>query len=199
MKWVPFHWDNDAQKFFDALKDVLVWEYPLYPPNCQCNYFMYLVVVISTISMVLIQEYNVGIEHPTYYLSQNLNDTEIRYTHVEKLSLVVVQAIQRFHHYILLLKTTVVSYCNPMTYILSFKFLGGKYSKWIIILQEFDLEHIKSKSKKSLVLANIMCNLPSPNFESTSDDYIPDELLFLISSSEPWYGDILIYLETHAF
>ena len=46
-----------------------------------------------------------------------------------------------------LCKTTVLSDCNPMTYILSRQLLGGKYSKWIAILQEFDLEFVKSKSK----------------------------------------------------
>ena len=28
------------------------------------------------------------------------------------------------------------------------------------------------------------------------DDSFPDEYIFLISTSDPWYGDILIYLQT---
>ena len=83
--------------------------------------------------MVLVQE-EYGIEHLIYYLSHNLNDTEFKYSYVEKLALAAVQTIQRFRHYILLRKTTIVSDCNPMTYILSHQFLGGKYSKWIVIL-----------------------------------------------------------------
>ena len=93
----------------------------------------------------------------------------------------------------------IISYCNPMTYILSRQLLGGNYSSCIIILQEFDLEFIKSKSKKSLVFAGLMCDLPSPIFESTSEYYIPDESLFMISSFDPWYGGFLIYLQTHNF
>ena len=80
-----------------------------------------------------------------YYLSQNLIPIEIKYSHVEKLALAVVQAVQRFRHYILLRKTTVISNCNPMMYILTKKSLGGEYSKSIVILQEFDLEFEKSK------------------------------------------------------
>jgi len=67
--------------------------------------------------MVLVQEDN-GIEYLMYYLSCNLNDTKRKYSHVEKLALVAVQAVQRFRLYILFYKTTILSDYNPMTYIL---------------------------------------------------------------------------------
>ena len=86
-----------------------------------------------------------------------------------------------------------------MTYILSRQFLEGKYSKWIVILQEFDLKFIKSKSKKYLVLAKLLCDLPSDSTATTSEPSIPDESLFLIGSYDPWYGDFIIYLQTQTF
>jgi hypothetical protein len=105
--------------------------------------------------MVLVQKDDAHDEHVIYYLSQSLMTTETKYLHVEKLALEAVQAVQRFCHYILLRKTTVISDCNPMQHILTCQFIGGKYSKWIMILQEFDLE-----SKKSLVFSELMCDLP---------------------------------------
>jgi hypothetical protein len=84
--------------------------------------------------MVLIQEDDAHDEHVIYYLIQSLTSTEIKYQHVEKLALVVVQAVQCFRHYILSRKTTVISLCNPMQHILTRQLLGGKYSKWIVIL-----------------------------------------------------------------
>ena len=104
--------------------------------------------------MVLIQEDDSHDEHVIYYLSRSLTTTETKYLHVEKMALVAVQAVQRFRHYILSRKTTVISNCNPMQHILTCQLLGGKYSKWIIILQEFDLEFERAKSKKSLCLPN---------------------------------------------
>ena len=88
-----------------------------------------------------------------YYVGRNLHLNKIKYSHVEKLDLAAVQAVQRFRHYILLRKTMVISNCNPMIYILTRQLLGGNYSKRIVILQEFDLEFEKSKAKKSLVFA----------------------------------------------
>jgi hypothetical protein len=49
---------------------------------------------------------------------------EIKYQHVEKLVLAVVQAVQRFQHYILSRKTMVISHCNPMQHILTHQYLG---------------------------------------------------------------------------
>ena len=78
--------------------------------------------------MVLVQVEE-GIEHLIYYLSRNLNDTEVKYSYVEKLALATIQDVQRFRHYILFRKTIVVSNCNPMTYILSRQLLWGKIFK----------------------------------------------------------------------
>ena len=63
---------------------------------------LYVAVSMEMIGMVLVQEDEELQEHVIYYLSQNLIDTEIRYSHVEKLSLATVHAIQRLRHYILL-------------------------------------------------------------------------------------------------
>jgi hypothetical protein len=75
--------------------------------------------------MVLVQEEDSNNEHVVYYLSKNISPTEIKYSHVDKLALVVVQFVQHFRHYILLRKTTIISYCNPMQHILICQVLGG--------------------------------------------------------------------------
>eukprot|EP00253_Pinus_taeda_P025494 PITA_25494 len=124
---------------------------------------------------------------------------EMKYSYVEKLALAAVQAIQIFRHYVLFRKTTILSDCNPMTYVLSRQLLGGKYSKWIVILQEFDLEFKKSKSKKALVFTELLCDLPSSSNDATSEEAIVDENFFLICSIDLWYGDIIIYLQTQTY
>ena len=81
-----------------------------------------------------------------------------------------------------------------MYYILTRQVLEGKYSHWIIILKEFDMKFSKVTSKKSLVFAEIMCDLHYASTESEPNDSFSDEFLFLISTIDPWYGDLLIYL-----
>jgi hypothetical protein len=64
--------------------------------------------------MVLVQEDDLHNEHDIYYLIQSLMTTKDKYLHVGKLSLATIQVVQRFRHYILLHKTTVISDWNPM-------------------------------------------------------------------------------------
>eukprot|EP00253_Pinus_taeda_P030841 PITA_30841 len=192
-------WDEIDEKSFDALKHTLTHAPLLHPPNYNQDYFLYLAASYSTIGMVLVQEDEFSTEHVIYYLSRTLNPSELKYSQVEKLALASVQDVQRFRHYILLRKTKIISDCNPMVYILTKQLLGGKYSKWIVILQEFDLEFEKSKSKKSLVFAELMCAFLCVDTETVAEERIADESLFLISTLDPWYGDIIIYLQTQTF
>eukprot|EP00253_Pinus_taeda_P003989 PITA_03989 len=188
------HPSHLPEESFAHLKTLLVSAPLLRPPNYHRDYTLYLATADTTIGMVLVQDDEDGIEHVNYYLSRNLLDTETRYAYVEKLALATVCAVQRFRHYILLRTTTLISDCNPMTYILLRQLLGGKYSKWIFILQEFDLEFTAAKSKKSLVFTEPLCSLPSATTSSQIEESIPDETLFLISTLDPWYGDIIVYL-----
>ena len=80
---------------------------------------MYIVASATTITMVLVQDNIHSQEHVIYYASKNLIDSETRYSHVEKLALAMVIAVQKFRHYILLRTTTVLADQNPMYYILT--------------------------------------------------------------------------------
>ena len=101
--------------------------------------------------MVLVQEDLNGQEHVIYYLSKSLLDSKTRYSHVENLALATFIDVHNFLHCILLRSTIFLTNKNPMYYILTRQVLGGNYSHWIFILQEFDLEFTKATSKKSLV------------------------------------------------
>jgi hypothetical protein len=148
------------------------------------DYILYLAAYTSTIAMVLVQEDPNGDEHVIYYLSKSLSDPELRYSHVENLALATI---------------IVITDSNPMYHILIHQVLGGKYSKWIIILQEFDLEFAKSKAKKSLVFVELICDLPQADEDTEPRDSLPNETLFLFSTPHLWYGDILLYLQTQCF
>jgi hypothetical protein len=198
-KNIPFIWDDAAQRSFDALKHALTHAPLLHPPEYTKDYILYLAASTSTIAMVLVQEDSNDKEHVIYYLSKSLSGPELRYSHVEKLALAAVITVQRFRHYILLRTTMVITDSNPMYHILTCQVLRGKYSKWIVILQEFDLEFTKAKAKKSLVFFKLIYALPCADENIEPRDSLPDESLFLISTSDPWYGDILLYLQTQRF
>ena len=83
-----------------------------------------------------------------------------------------------------------------MYYIITWQMLGGKYSHWIVILQEFELEFGKITLKKSLFFTKLICDLPCTTKDTQPFDSLPNKSLFLISMTDPWYGDIILYLQT---
>jgi hypothetical protein len=89
-------------------------------------YMLYLVAPASTISMVLVHDDDDDTKHLVYYLSKGLIRPKIRYSHVEKLNLAAVIVVQIFLHYILLRKTIIIFYSNPMYHILTRQVLGEK-------------------------------------------------------------------------
>jgi hypothetical protein len=198
-KGVPFIWDEQAQQYFDCLKQVLT-STPLHkPPNYNNFFILYLATSSTKIGMVLVQNDDQYNEHVIYYIRKGLVGVELRYPYVEKLALTVVYTVQIFRHYIFLRTTTVISDTNPLQYIFSCQILGGRYFKWIFLLQEFDLEFSTPKSKKSLTFTELMIDLPRAFDEYMVQDLLHDESLFLIDFSNTWYGDILIYLQTQCF
>ena len=88
----------------------------------------------ETVGMVLVQEDEELHEHVIYYLSRNLIYAELHYTHVERLALATIHAIQHLRHYILLRQTLVIAHIDPFQVILTRRMIGGKYNKWIVIL-----------------------------------------------------------------
>ena len=52
------------------------------------------------------------------------------------------------------------------------------------------------KSKKSLIFAELISDFSSEEEEEACEDTFVNEHIFLISTLDPWYGDIMIYLQT---
>ena len=71
--------------------------------------------------------------------------------------------------------------------------IGGKYNRRMFILQEFNLKFLSAKSKKSLVFVELISELHCEEAIVYEENFL-DEHLFLISSQDPKYGDIIIYL-----
>ena len=111
----PFLWDETAQLAFEALKKALLSPPLLRLQDYSRNFILYLAASKSTIRVVLVQEDDKLVEHVVYYLSRALAGPELRYSHIEKLALAVVYAVQRLCHYILLRTTTGSGGCESVS------------------------------------------------------------------------------------
>ena len=165
-------------------------------PDYSHDFLIYVATSMETVGMVLVQEDDELHEHVIYYLRQNLIDVELHYSHVEKLSLATIHAVQHLIHCILLRQILVVAHINPFQFILTRRMIGGKYNKWIMILKEFDLNFVSVKQKKSLIFFDLISDFPNLEEEGVYEDSFFDEHIFLISTVDPWYKDIIMYFQT---
>jgi hypothetical protein len=163
-------------------------------PDYNRDYILYISASTVSVAGVLIQIGDDDHEHVIYYISKNLSGPPLKYNHKEKLALAVILAVQKLRHYILLRTTKVIADSNPMQYLLSHRQINGKFSRWIVILQEYDLKFSTPKRKKALVLAELVTTFPSDTTSAPVNTDFPDEHLFYITSDDPWYDDLLVYL-----
>ena len=86
-----------------------------------------------------------------------------------------------------------------MRHILSHQVIIGKYSKSIVILQQFDLVFIVSKAKNSLVFAELLSDLTIVDPNEIAHNPLPNEVVYLIGTTDPSSGEILVYLQVQRF
>jgi hypothetical protein len=147
-------------------------------PDYNRDYILYISASAVSVAGVLIQIDDDDHEHVIYYVSKNLSGPPLKYKHEEKLTLVVILVVQKLRHYILLRMTKVVADSNPMQYFLSCWQINGKFARWIIILQEYDLEFSTPNIKKSLILAELVTAFPYDTTSAPVNTDFPDKHLF---------------------
>ena len=129
-----------------------------------------------------------------YYASKTLSDAQLNYTTTEKELLAVVYALDKFRSYLWGSKVIVYSDHSAARYLMEKKDAKPRLIRWILLLQEFDLE-IREKKGCENVVADHLSRLPSGVEEATPDinEQFPDEFIMSVKTS-PWYANFANYL-----
>ncbi|XP_060962150.1 uncharacterized protein LOC133032282 [Cannabis sativa] len=191
-----FVFDHDCHIAFEKLKTMLTTAPIIQPPDWNLPFEIMCDASDYAIGAVLGQRID-KIPHVISYSSKTLNDAQLNYSTTEKeLLIVVVFALEKFRSYLLGSKIIVYSDHAALRYLLSKKDAKSRLIRWILLLQEFDLE-IRDKKGSENVVADHLSRLvietskePTPITET-----FPDEQLMHVSSL-PWYVDIVNYLVT---
>ena len=70
--------------------------------------------------------------------------------------------------------------------------------RWILLFQEFHLE-IKDRKGLDHHVADHLSRIPTGETSKDSNDYFPNEHLYIVTEAFPWYVDIVKYLVTKTF
>ncbi|XP_050505429.1 uncharacterized protein LOC126883802 [Diabrotica virgifera virgifera] len=89
----------------------------------------------------------VGSDKPIAFASRTLNETETKYSTIEKEMLAMVWATKYFRPYLFGRKFKILSDHRPLQYLFSLKEPNSKLVRWRLKLEEFDYEVIYKKGK----------------------------------------------------
>jgi hypothetical protein len=108
---------------------------------------------------------------------------------MEKDLLVVVFAIEKFISYLVGAKVIVYTDHAALKYLLMKKDAKPHLIRWILLLQEFDLE---IRDKKAV--ENLSCLQCEESIELSINDYMRDDTLLKVTTTGPWYANIVNYI-----
>ncbi|XP_075489460.1 uncharacterized protein LOC142528301 [Primulina tabacum] len=132
-----------------------------------------------------------------YYTSRTLNAAQQNYTTTEKEMLAVVFTFDKFRTYLIGTKVTVFTDHAAIRYLFAKKDAKPRLIRWILLLQEFDFE-VKDKKGSENQVADHLSRLELE--ERTESGAInvsfPDEQLFKVHVTHPWFADIANFLAT---
>ena len=131
-----------------------------------------------------------------YYASKTLSDAQMNYTTTKKELLAVVFALENFWSYLLGSKVLVYSDHATLQHLLSKKDTKPRLIRWILLLQEFDLEILDKKGSENMVADHISRILVESNTEPICDKFSDEQLFSISFSNLPWFAHILNYLAT---
>ena len=112
-----------------------------------------------------------------WYANKTMTEAQMNYTTTEKELLAVVYALEKFRPYILGSKTVIYTDHASLKYLFSKKEAKARLIRWVLLIQEFDLE-IRDKKDNENLVAYCLSRLHILGTEDISDSF-PDEHLFV--------------------
>jgi hypothetical protein len=119
-----------------------------------------------------------------YFVSKNLSPAELNYTVTEKDFLAVVHAINKFFHYITGYEVFVHKDHSAIRFLMNKPITNGRVTRWLMLLQEFNIIVLDRPRKKNLV-ADFISRIKNEDDDIPIDDSFPDEHFFSLSVNTP--------------
>ncbi|XP_048621486.1 uncharacterized protein LOC125591380 [Brassica napus] len=209
-KEIIFNFDEECLEAFKKLKEELTSAPIVQPPDWSLPFEIMCDASDYAVGAVLGKKKDKK-THVIYYASRTLDDAQMKYATTEKELLAIVYAFEKFRSYLVGSKVIVYTDHAALRHLLAKKDAKPRLLRWILILQEFDLE-IKDKPGVENGVADhlsrlrVECGIPI-------DEGLPEEQIMAIGAAVtacetgrkleemkaidetgPWYADLVNYL-----
>ena len=135
-----------------------------------------------------------------YYASSTLDAAQANYTTTEKELLAIVFALEKFRSYLLGSPVVVFTDHAALKYLMKKAKSKPRLIRWMLWLQEFDLE-IRDRSRAQNLVTDHLSRIErsTDDVSPIRDDFPDESLLTLSTSSSPWFANIVNYLAASIF
>src|SRR4051812_16183534 len=187
----PFLFDEDCKEAFEVLKKALItapivqpldWNFP-FEIMCDASDF----AVGAVLGQRVDKKLNV-----IHYASKTLDSAQKNYATTEKEFSAVVFACDKFRQYIVDSKVIIHTDHAAIKYLMQKKDAKPRLIRWVLLLQEFDLQIVDRKGEDNLVADNLSRMEDIPHDPIPVNDSFPDEQLAVVkvqSHGDPWFAD----------
>ncbi|XP_022869597.1 uncharacterized protein K02A2.6-like [Olea europaea var. sylvestris] len=149
-KDVPYHFSNECLNAFNTLKEKVTSAPVIVAPDWDLPFELMCDASEFAVGAVLGQRKG-KVLHVIYYASKTLTDAHINYATTDKEMLAVVFAFDKFRSYLIGSKVIVYTNHAALKYLFEKKDSKPRLIRWVLLLQEFDVEIRDKKAEKKLL------------------------------------------------
>jgi len=177
---VEFDFDDQCKETFDCLKRAVTTTPIIQAPDWTAPFELLCDASNYALGAILAQKID-KLPRVIYYASRTLDAAQANCTTTEKELLAIVFALEKFRSY--LLGTRVIVYTDhaALKYLLKEAESKPRLIRWMLWLQEFDLEICDQSGAQNLV-ANHLSRIERVSEDSPIRDDFPDDHLYIMYS-----------------
>ena len=154
MKGVPFEFNEPCMNAFELLKKKLISAPIVVSPYWNLPFELMCDASDFAVGAVLGQRKE-KLFYAIYYAIRTLNDAQLNYATIEKELLAIVFAFDKFRPYLIGNKTIVFIDHSAIKYLMKKKDAKPRLIRWVLLLQEFDVEIRAKKGSENMVVDHL--------------------------------------------
>ena len=194
-KDTKFNFDAACQSTFEEIKSILVEAPIMAKPDWNSEFEIMCDASDYAMGAVLGQKADKMFK-AIYYASKTFNEAQKNYSTTKKEMLAMVFACEKFWPNIL--GTHVIIHTNhaAIKYLMAKKETKPRLIRWVLLLQEFDLEIKDKKGCENVIADHLSRVVTTTVIEEKIElaENFPDEQFFQLSFQSLWYANIVNFL-----